>query len=289
MLLKKTIYLQFAKLKFVEMKIFRKLIFVISTAAMAVSCLNGPQNEEKFGLSASFEYSGSVAFTDSVAFSKATPTGIGWYHLAFCHKLSEDENPAFLGGFILSKMFTRTEPIVADLPSEDNPSEDNPSTEPAEDTPTQTEELEFSPYRVYTPEQKMSNTYAVFCDNGDEEMMPESDVIFLSKEYGTCTLYGCHVANTEEVVKSIVNTFEKGDYLKLIAKGYLDGELTEEVEIKLAEYSADKDSIVTSWTTFTLDKLGSVDKVDFELQSSKEGIPSSFCMDNFTVQVHLKY
>ena len=59
--------------------------------------------------------------------------------------------------------------------------------------------------------------------------------------------------------------------------------------LKLAEYSADKDSIVTSWTTFTLDKLGSVDKVDFELQSSKEGIPSSFCMDNFTAQVHLKY
>ena len=86
-----------------------------------------------------------------------------------------------------------------------------------------------------------------------------------------------------------MNTFEKGDYLKLIAKGYLDGELTAEAEIKLAEYSADKDSIVTSWTTFTLDKLGSVDKVDFELQSSKEGIPSSFCMDNFTAQVHLKY
>ena len=146
MLLKKTIYLQFAKLKFVEMKIFRKLIFVISIAAMAVSCFNGPQNEEKFSLSASFEYSGSVAFTDSVAFSKATPAGIGWYHLAFCHKLSEDENPAFLGGFILSKMFTRTEPIVADLPSEDNPSEGNPS----EDTPS-AEPAPFFRFRCNNP------------------------------------------------------------------------------------------------------------------------------------------
>ena len=57
----------------------------------------------------------------------------------------------------------------------------------------------------------------------------------------------------------------------------------------LADYSAQKDSIVTQWSVFDLAKLKMVEYVDFELISSKPDVPSYFCMDNMVAEISLEY
>jgi hypothetical protein len=96
------------------------------------------------------------------------------------------------------------------------------------------------------------------------------------------------VNNTSLVVKTIKERFHLGDRLTLKAVGYLDGKMGPSVEMLLADYSAQKDSVVTVWTPFELSKLGTVDRIDFELLSTKE-IPLYFCMDNMTATVSLSY
>jgi hypothetical protein len=50
-----------------------------------------------------------------------------------------------------------------------------------------------------------------------------------------------------------------------------------------------KDSIVSLWTPFELTKLGSIEHVDFELISTKDGVPPYFCMDNMVFKVDITY
>ena len=63
---------------------------------------------------------------------------------------------------------------------------------------------------------------------------------------------------------------------------------TGSAEIYLADYSDQKDSVVTKWTMFDLAKLGSVDAVDFEIISSKDA-PKVFCLDVMVASVTLTY
>jgi len=98
------------------------------------------------------------------------------------------------------------------------------------------------------------------------------------------------VNNTVAVAKAVNEKFEPGNKLVLKAKGYLDGTETATAEIMLAERTTSKDSIVSTWTEFDLSKLGSIDKVDFEILIP-EGmdIPAMVCIDNVVANVSLTY
>ena len=87
----------------------------------------------------------------------------------------------------------------------------------------------------------------------------------------------------------IANTFVDGDKLTLKATGYLDGVKTASAVIDLAEFSAQKDSIVSTWTRFDLGALGNVDYVDFDVISTKEDMPAYFCLDGFVASVTISY
>jgi hypothetical protein len=114
--------------------------------------------------------------------------------------------------------------------------------------------------------------------------MPERDITFLSKQYGTCTVKHCWINNTEEVYEA-AKSFETGDKLVLTATGYLNGVMTGEAQINLAL----PDTTIYNWTKFNLEKLGDVDAIDFELYTSRTDIPTSFCLDELNVSVNITY
>ena len=130
-----------------------------------------------------------------------------------------------------------------------------------------------------------SRTYAVYYENPDPEMMPEHDVEFTATEIAVCKMGYCYVNNTRYVAYKVSQCFENGDRLTLQATGYLNGAETAKVSMSLADFSAQKDSIVSTWTPFDLSKLGTVDKVDFEVLSTKKEVPAYFCMDNFVASI----
>lgn len=102
-------------------------------------------------------------------------------------------------------------------------------------------------------------------------------------------MLGFYVNNTAEVVEAVKQNFVDGDRLVLKATGYLNGTKTGEAEIELAEYTEQKDSIIVNWTPFDLDKLGKVQYVEFEMISTKDNIPTAFCMDDMVARISLEY
>ena len=78
--------------------------------------------------------------------------------------------------------------------------------------------------------------------------------------------------------------------MTLKATGYLNGTKTDSAEIMLAERVSGRDSIVSKWTTFDLSKLGSVDKVDFELIIPEgKDVPATVCIDEVLTSVTVQY
>ena len=90
----------------------------------------------------------------------------------------------------------------------------------------------------------------------------------------------------EAVYYAAKNNFTTGDKLVLTATGYLGSIVTGEASITMASV----DSVMYNWTKFDLEKLGSVDKIDFKLSSSNGsfGVPMTFCLDNFQADVETK-
>lgn len=235
---------------------------------MAASCLpEGSNYKTSYPVYATFEYSMDYEKefgADSLCFNDAAnATGFGFDVLGFQHKLNAPKTDVD-GGFILSYLAT---PSVFEI----------------------TDTLKNNQYRAYDSKYKSKNTYAVYKVSKMPDLMPEHDVIFTQKQNGTCTMNGCYVTNTIETAKAVMNGFEKGDRLVLKATGYLDGKMTKEARINLADFSAQKDSVVCTWTAFDLSSLGSVEYVDFELESTKQDIPLGFCMDIMVAQVSLEY
>lgn len=143
------------------------------------------------------------------------------------------------------------------------------------------------------------NMCAVFRQSDDISLMPEHDIVFLDAEYGTCTPQFCRINNTYQMVSYMMSDdssyrFDKGDYLKLTVRGYLGGKETGSVEYCLADFRSadnngeDPDSLLTVWKSISLTKLGQVDNIDFELESSRRMPGLSFCLDNFAANIYVK-
>lgn len=248
------------------MYFMKRFLFIISILFIAASCRfdDGSGMSQSYTNTAHFQYTDVKFSPDSTFFSTQTPEGFGFDVLNFYHQL--DPGKLWVaGGFLLSCL---------EMPLSGN-----------------TADLNLNTYRCYLTNLKkpFSNIYTVFIQNGNDAFMPKHDIHFPFTSNGSCMPQGCFITNTVEVAEYIKANFEDGDRMTLKATGYLDGKKTGESEILLADFSAQKDSIVSRWTPFELDKLGSIEYVDFEVISTKPGTPAYFCMDELTYKADLVY
>ena len=238
----------------------KKIAFLICAVLFAACSIEG-EYSESYRLVSSFEYS-DINYTeifgaDSLYFDDKGKTGILWGDLVFKHKIADDGT--FQGGFVLSHL----KPAGLKEPSSDHL---------------------VSDYRAAGNPLSWENTYAVYQMNMEPSAMPDRDIEFLTKEYGTCKVSHCWINNTETVYNAS-KTFQNGDKLVLTATGYLNGAVTGMAEINLAL----PDTTIYNWTKFNLEKLGIVDAIDFELYASRMDIPTCFCIDDLTATIDISY
>jgi hypothetical protein len=247
----------------------KKILIVISALALAFSCSPGPSYSTQYTAVTTFEYDVQYGVDylkefakDSTFYDAKNGLALGWGDLGFFHKVS-DIDKSFQGGWKLS--YQRPVGLSRDV------------EKPADYLP--------SNYRSMGPHTGNSNkTYAVFCQNMDPAGMPKRDVEFLSSQYGTCFPIQCWVNNSEAVYEAVKKSFQPGDRLVLKAIGYLGGVKTDEVSIQMAA----ADTVMYNWSKLDLSKLGSVDAIDFELTSTKGGIPMYFCMDELSAKIAIE-
>ena len=243
----------------------KRLFLILFSVMLVSSCFDdGSGMTQSYTVTANFQYSSVNFYPDSTFFNTTTPEGFGYDVLNFYHQLDPGKIRVD-GGFILSCL---------EMPLSG-----------------ETSELENNTYRCYLKnlKNKFSNIYTVYYQNEEESFMPKHDIQFPFTSQGTCNPLGCYITNTVEVADYVSENFGLGDRLTLKATGYLKGAKTGEAELVLADFSAQKDSIVSAWTPFELDKLGSIEYVDFEVISTKEGTPTYFCMDELTFSAVLSY
>lgn len=155
----------------------------------------------------------------------------------------------------------------------------------------------FNPYSVHDAVYgETGNRFMVYKQNPDKTKMPEDAITFLYKDNNacTCTPSAMFVNNTTETVAYIKGYlegegFQKGDYLKLKTTGYLGGTATASKDFNLAVFNETMDSVVTAWSKVDLAELGTIDAIRFELSSSREDMPLTFCMDEMVAAVELQY
>lgn len=245
----------------------KKLLLFFVVAVMAVSCLGEGGYTESRSVLATFEFSADyteIFGSDSLYVDVDHRIGIGWDYLVFYQKVDKSTDE-FEGGLMLSHLAYPKSGTV--------------------------EGLANNKYRANDKLSKKPNTYLVFEETGN---MPENDMAFnfaqSANAVGTCIMTACSVNNTVAVAEAVEKNFVAGDRMSLRATGYLDGKKTDSAEIMLAERLTEKDSIVYTWTTFDLSKLGSVDKVDFELIIPQgRNIPATVCIDNVLASISAQY
>ena len=255
----------------------KKTILLITFILSVASCLKDGEFSRTYPVEATFEYPGldyAEEFgEDSIYFNDSHGYGFGWDYFTFTHKV-DTVKKSFLGGMLLSYLkgceFDPTDSLSM----------------------AQTDSMTFANdvYRLNSSLMFLgSKTYVVYYENPEASMMPEFDFEFMATEVGSCLLGQCYVNNTRYVAYKVNHCFEDGDRLTLKATGYLKGAKTGDFSIYLADFSAQKDSVVSCWTMFDLSKLGQVDQVDFEVISTKKEVPAYFCMDNFIASVTVGY
>lgn len=242
----------------------KNILYTLIALILAVSCIGGSEFNSSYQLAATFEYNDSVFGKDSLLYDTQYKLGLGWDYLSFYHKI-DGSSSEFKGGFLVSALM---------MPESGN-----------------TADLVNNLYRANIKGQKpLKNKYAVFCQTAD---MPENHLEFMLKSTknlsGSCAMNNVLVTNTVAVENAVRKSFVAGDQLILRATGYLSGVKTDSADIKLAEFTTSKDSVVTSWTLFDMTKLGIVDKVMFDIVAPDgKDVPLAVCMDNLVANIVIK-
>lgn len=248
----------------------KRILISILAGLLLVSCDLTGTYSQTYPMYATFEYSDVEFQQDSLFFKSTGGQGIGWNYLGFYHKV-DTVSWEFHGGMMLSsqkgKLYDPKDSVAM----------------------AKSDSLVFAEdrFRVHSAKEANPNSYLVHYANPDSSMMPAHDIEFLAAEYGTCQAFGCYVNNTGYVAYKVAQTFQPGDRLTLKATGYLKGVKTGEASIALADFSVQKDSIVSTWTPFDLSKLQLFDFIDFEVISTKKEVPAYFCMDYFVATASL--
>lgn len=212
------------------------------------------------------------------------PTGI--LPVSYIEYYNKHMGVNLYGGFVLSRQVWQ------------RPESQEDTEKPKEGEVEKPEQKEPGRYSVYGKTgANSSRTFMFFLDNGRDNM-GKHDIVFSGTEVGTFSVTGIKVNNTAATVLAITGDSGKefkltGDYT-LTATGYLNGQKTASADFLLAGKGRGKivgtDSLVTSWQSFDLSKLGSVQYIDFSL-NTPEGVSmqKTFCMDDFTGNVAISY
>lgn len=260
------------------MMIFRKIIRLVSGMTLAcvlTSCLSSSYTES-YTLIANFEYGSVLELRADSTFYAESGFSIPYNYLAFCHEIDPDtkENK---GGFRLSAL----EGLIKPQKEED-------------DSDGETESTDVVPelgivWRAHTFAEP--NTYMVYYMSQDR---PSHDIEFLLPTNGVCALKSCKITNTAKVAEDLAGKFERGDKMVLTAVGYKGGVETGRASFTLADYTQNdkvgqpKDSIVSRWTSFDLSALGAIERVKFEIESSKD-VQKYFCLDDLIADITVSH
>lgn len=248
--------------------IMKKILILFIAAFAAVSCLKGGSFYQSYTADITFDFTEDVyanAFKDSLYIMGQSEEAFyyGSYPVFFYQK---QLNGTLQGGFLLSYLKGEANGVLNKEP------------------------MANDAYRVHAATGASgSKSYAVFYDNIVETMMPKHDVEFGYKGLGSFTPYGCYVNNTTLVARKVREHFKDGDKLVLKAIGTTAGGAKTETSITLAEYTEAKDSVMHNWTAFSLNSLGAVDYIDFEVESTCPDVPGYVCIDGILAGVNVEY
>ena len=272
----------------------KRFFVILVAAAMAASCLNDTYYEITVQSYNDFEFYNPIELfgKDSIYVEGVFSGSVSGAYLGFASsRVAEQEK--MTGGFGLTM---KKDTLVAD----GKIVKDGVVQEVEKYSPFPGTENEYPQYTAYgTKSHQGLNTCAVFLQADNVSLMPEHDIVFMEAEYGTCTPQMCRIINTYEMVRLMMYEnspyrFGKDDWLKLVIRGYLDGEETGSVEYYLADFRSEDndgtepDSLLTRWKNLPLTALGQVDNIDFELEASKTLPSMTVCMDDFHASVYVK-
>lgn len=245
----------------------KKILILFTVAISAISCLTQGSFSQSYIADITFDFTDKVYMTnfkDSLyVLSEGSGFAYGQYPVVFTQKHLDGK---FQGGFLMSCLKGESDGKLED------------------------EAKENDLYRVHSKSGAGSTSgYAVFYNNPVESMMYPHDVEFGYKDAGSFTPYSCYVNNTTHVARKIKENFVDGDRLVLKAIGHRHDGTKAEASIVLAEYTEAKDSVMYNWTEFNLTALGSVDFIDFEMNSTNPSVPAYFCLDGLLAGVQIEY
>ncbi len=214
------------------------------------------------------------------------PTGV--LPVSYIEYYNKHMDANLYGGFVLSRQVWQRPEKQEDTDTE------NPKAGDVQE-PEQNEPGKYSAYGKTGA--NSSKTFMFFLDNGRENM-GKHDIVFSGSGVGSFNVTGIKVNNSVATVLAITGESGTefnltGDYT-LTATGYLNGQKTGSADFLLAGKGRGKvagtDSLVTSWQSFDLSKLGSIQYIDFSL-NTPEGVTmqKTFCMDDFTGNVAISY
>ena len=245
--------------------IMKKILGFFAAAILATSCLGIAGYEADYTTIVTFDYVdsdfiGDVTKPDSLLYDTNYKMGFVWDCLAFYHKI-DGQTTEHVGGFAGSCL---------KVPA-------NYEIKGAHDQ-----------YRANAKSMiSTSNKYVVFRQGFE---MPEKHLVFTEQSDATtiasCTMSHMYVTNSVAMEQTVRSTFVDGDVVTLIATGYNNAQMTGSAQINLAEYTAQKDSVITKWTKFDLSALGEVTHVQFVINANKY-VPTTVCMDDIVARISI--
>ena len=245
----------------------KKILGFLAASILVASCLGYPGYEVKYTAVATFDYDDTgfmndITKPDSLYYDTNYKIGFTWDCLAFFHKI-DSQTMDFTGGFLASCLKT---PASYDVKGAHDQYRANAKGYTA--TPNK--------YVVFRHSYDMPEKHLMFTEESDERTL------------AVCTMSHMYVTNSVAMEQTVRSTFEDGDKVVLKATGYNGTQETGSAQISLAEYTPEKDSVITSWTKFDLSALGSVDNVKFEIMvQTNKYVPTTVCMDEIVTHISI--
>jgi hypothetical protein len=245
------------------MKHIHTLLILSLTLFAAVSCLNS-KNSQQLTMDVSFE-------DDALEFDPVDSTCfhpfVAFANLVGFSAVLDDEEENLLGGFVICRGVD----------------------------PTLTGEAAKTAFHCIShPYLKTEKTFAVFRQSTE---MPETHITFnVPNEQSSFTPRGVMLNNTHDFVQMAKlgdglsgNKFTDGDWAEVTFTGYKNGVETGSATQKMAEFAGAKEEVLTEWTLLDLSPLGSVDRIDVTLTSSRENAFRLVCLDHLNLSISLVF
>lgn len=269
--------------------LMRKFLPLIVTPMLAVSCFNDVGYEASYNLYATFDGLETV-FSDladgAAADTAAALPAFYFGPVAYYNSDSEGSMPPdeTKGGWIISQSHYPVDILLSHIDSGNSGDGGDGGTSGVD------WESKLTPYCVSDTTDASGGSKDIFLVYHQVDgAMPDHDMEFMQASMGTCSAIMCAINTTAEVAKYFSRDAQAGDYLNVKVTGYLNGNATGTVQYCLADYrSGSLDSLRTEWKTLDLSRLGSVQYVDFEIESNLSDDLKYFCMDNFGASIHVK-